>query len=276
MEFFNGHAFSIYHSEPEHRGESHHVPVYYGVQYNHAGRFWLAVDHGERQEYEGAYAFITHPGAFFEYGNFPGETRHHNFICSHGPRIASYVAGGLLPLDGADSVRRIADPERFLGTMLRIMKLLRDYSPLTPPRAVLLYEDLLLQFHESTAQQPALPAFQENYFRHLVSQVRRHPEQEWDFSAEAERRHLTLPHFRRLFRQSSGLPPRQFLINCRLELAARLLTESPYPIGRVAEECGIGNGFYFSRLFKEKYRISPLRYRHEFPAGRSTPPRESL
>jgi len=264
MNFFDGHTFSLYQSTPDHRGESHHVPVYFGVQYNHAGRFWLALNRGPRQEYEGPHVFITHPGTFFEYGGFPGETRHHNFICSCGERIKRYVESGLLPIDDENPVRKVADPDRFLDTMLRIMKLLRRSAPLTPPRAVLLYEDLLLQLHEAAAEeQLRLPAFQEEYFRHLVAEVRNHPEKPWDFGAEAKKRNLTDHHFRKLFKTVAKLPPRQFLINCRLELGAVLLAGTPHAVETVAELCGIGSGFYFSRLFKERFRLSPLRYRRE-------------
>lgn len=268
MNFFDGHIFSLYDSTPDHQGESRHVPVYYGVQYNHAGRFHFALNHGPVKEYEGAYAFITHPGAFFEYGNFPGETRYHSFLCSHGERIGRYVESGLLPIDLENPVRKIADPDRFLDTMLRIMQLLRRSAPLTPPRAVLLYEDLLLQFHESEFAEPRLPAYQEEYFRHLVSEVRHHPQKPWDFTAEAAKRSLTPHHFRRLFKVVAGLPPGQFLIHCRLELAATLLTDSSLSVATVAELCGIGSEFYFSRLFREKFQLSPLKYRREFPSRR--------
>ena len=264
MDFFDGHAFSLYASIPGHRGESHHVPVYYGVQYNHAGRFWLAVNRGPRMEYGGACAFVTHPGAFFEYGSFPEEERHHSFICSYGERVMRYAASGLLPLDGENPVRKVPDPERFLDTMLRIMKLLRSSTPLTPPRAVLLYEDLLLQLHEAERAEAWLPAYHGEYFRRLAAEVRNHPEKPWEFAAEAAKRSLTQHHFRRLFKAVAGLPPQQFLISCRLERAAALLAGTPHPIGAVAELCGIGSGFYFSRLFKEKYQLSPLRYRREF------------
>jgi len=267
MNFFDGHTFSLYGSYPDHSGESHHVPVYFGVQYNHAGRFYLALDREPRREYEGPCAFISHPGPFFEYGVFPGETRHHNFICSCGERVERYVASGLLPLDDENPVRKIADPERFLDTMLRIMKLLRRSAPLTPPRAVLLYEDVLLQLHEAAAEEPQLPAFHEEYFRHLAAEVRNHPEKPWDFAAEAAKRNLTSHHFRRLFKTVAKLPPQQFLINCRLELAAVLLTGTPHPVGTVAELCGIGSEFYFSRLFKARFRLSPLRYRRESASG---------
>ena len=116
---------------------------------------------------------------------------------------------------------------------------------------------------EAAAEEPQLPAFQEEYFRHLVAEVRNHPEKPWDFAAEAAKRNLTSHHFRRLFKAAAKLPPQQFLINCRLELAAVLLTGTPHPVGTVAELCGIGSEFYFSRLFKARFRLSPLRYRRE-------------
>ena len=140
-------------------------------------------------------------------------------------------------------------------------------APVVPPRAVLLYEDLLLQIQESEPDGPPVPAFQEEYFGHLVSEVRRHPERAWEFCVEARKRNLTPAHFRRLFKAVSGLPPQQFLIQCRLQQAASLLVGTGETVGVIAERVGIGNEFYFSRLFKAKYRIPPLEYRREF-AGR--------
>ena len=50
----------------------------------------------------------------------------------------------------------------------------------------------------------------------------------------------------------SGLPPQQFLIQCRLQQAAALLVGTGEPVGVIAERVGIGNEFYFSRLLKAK------------------------
>ncbi len=272
MNYFQQHYFSLYNSSLDHGGKTHNVPVYYGIQYNHAGRFFLSIDHAPRQIYEGSYAFITHPNAWFDYGNLPGETRHHNFICSYGERVESYIKSGLLPISNSPPVFKINDPEYFLDTMTRIMALLRKSAPLTPPRAVLLYEDLLLQLHESAPVENPLPAYQEEYFRHLASAIRHHPEQSWDFNAEAAKRGLTLTHFRRLFKTMTGVPPLQFLNNCRLELAARMLVETTEPVSLIAEWAGIDNEYYFSRIFKEKYQLSPLRYRREFVS--KSPPRQ--
>ena len=76
--------------------------------------------------------------------------------------------------------------------------------------------------------------------------------------------HVTLTHFRRIFKEVAGMAPLQFLLQCRLQKAADLLIHTTDSVGRVAELSGIENPFYFSRLFKEKFYISPLEYRQEF------------
>ena len=207
--------------------------------------------------------FITHPGAFFEYGAVDGRPRHHCFICSYGPRIERYISDKLLELNPDPPLLPVASPERFLLTMLEIMSLLRK-SAATPPRAVWLYEELLLQIQESRERRKMLPPFQSEQLTELASRIRHHPELEYDFEAEAGRCCVTTTHFRRIFRRLHGVPPQQFLIHCRLEKAAELLLHSGRQIAEVAELSGIPNCYYFSRLFREKYRVSPSEYRRNF------------
>ena len=262
MNYFSEHQICLCGSFPESRGIIRNTPIYYGIQYNHSGRFFLAVNHGEPVFGEGSYAFITHPNAFFEYGSVDGEPRHHNFICSRGARLENYIRSGLLPLDTEPVIIRIANPEKFLQTMLSIMELSRQ--PVLPPRAILLYEDLLLQMYESRQTAKRLPLFQEEFLKKLIKEIRKHPELEWDFVEEAKRCHVTLIHFRRLFQVIAGMPPLQFLIQCRLQHAANLLITTHESIASIAEMVGIEKSFYFSRLFKKKYDTSPLEYRRAF------------
>lgn len=264
MGFFSGQDFPLFGSVRNHQGESHHYPIYYGVQYNHAGRFWLQVNHGVRYELEGAYVFLTHPESFFEYGNYPEKTRHHSFICCHGPRMRRYIQDELLPLDDSNPVRKVEDPRRFLELMLKIMSLLNASLPLVPPRAVLLYEELLLTIQESTVERVAVSDWHQTFFRDLVGAIREKPEADWDFQKEAEKRHMTPTHFRRIFKAVAGLPPQQYLIQCRLQLAATLLLTTPDAVSAIGRAVGITDEFYFSKLFKEKYRASPSKYRREF------------
>lgn len=266
MGYFSGQEFALFGSHRSHQGESRHFPVYYGIQYNHAGRFWLQINHGTRHELDGAYVFFTHPGSFFEYGSVPGQSRHHNFICCHGPRIQQYIKEGLLLLDDDNPVRRVITPKRFLELMLKIMLLLRESLPTVPPRAVLLYEELLLTIQESGVERMMVSDWHHQSFRGLIAAVRERPETEWNFPKEAEDRHMTVTHFRRIFKTLAGLPPQQFLIQCRLQLATTLLLTTADPISAIGRSVGIPDEFYFSKLFKEKFSTSPSKFRHEFSA----------
>lgn len=262
MDYFAEHFFSCCESRPEDREIIHNSPTYYGIQYNHYGKFFLSVNHSDPLIADGPCAFITYPGAYFEYGSINREPRHHNFICSYGNRIKKYISSGLMILDAKPSVVRIKNPENFLQTMLAIISL--SDRPVVPPRAILLYEDLLLQIYESRQKRKKLPPFYENFLKNLISEIRKHPEREWDFSVEAERCHVTLAHFRRLFRILTDMPPNQFLIQCRLQHAADLLITTHDSVGTIAEQVGIENPFYFSLLFKKKFFTSPQEYRREF------------
>ena len=157
----------------------------------------------------------------------------------------------------------VRNPERFLQNMHSIIALTSRVGPV-PPRAVLLYEDLLLQLHESREKALKLTPRQMPYLERLIDEIRLNPQNDWDFEKEAEECHITPTHFRRLFKEAAGLPPLQFLLQNRLQKAAGLLIHTSDPVSIIAEESGIDNPFYFSRLFKEKYQISPLEYRREF------------
>ena len=106
---------------------------------------------------DGSCAFVTFPGAFFECGSVDGQARHHNFICSAGKRIQQYIDGGLLRLEREKPLVPIRNPDKFLQLMLSIMDLTRHSEIVPPPRAVLLYEELLLQLHERGKKTQTVP-----------------------------------------------------------------------------------------------------------------------
>ena len=263
MDFFAGQEIRLCGSFPESTEVMHHTPIYYGIQYNYVGKLFLSIDHRPAVTAEGPHVFITHPGAYFEYGCVDGVPRHHNFICSTGPRIEQYVASGLMDLDPEDPLVSVAEPERFMQTMNDIISLHRHHAVL-PPRAILLYEDLLLQIHESRARSRRLPPFQQDFIRKLIDAIRSAPTARYDFARQARRCGVTTTHFRRLFKIEAGMPPLQFLTSCRLQYAAGLLISTRLSIAAVAESAGLGNQFYFSRLFKRRFQLSPQAYRREY------------
>ncbi len=68
-------------------------------------------------------------------------------------------------------------------------------------------------------------------------------------------------HFMKLFREFTGMSFNTYLVNYRLELAAKQLAETDYKVIDIAENCGFHNHSYFTRAFRKKYRTTPLLYR---------------
>lgn len=68
-------------------------------------------------------------------------------------------------------------------------------------------------------------------------------------------------HFMKLFKELSGISFNAYLVDYRLELAAKQLSETNYKVIDIAENCGFHNQSYFTRAFSKKYKQTPLVYR---------------
>jgi len=73
--------------------------------------------------------------------------------------------------------------------------------------------------------------------------------------------HLTANSFARLFRQSVGTSPRQYILGRRLALAAQRLLSADRSIEQVAADCGFCDRYYFTRMFTQAHGMSPVRFR---------------
>ena len=63
------------------------------------------------------------------------------------------------------------------------------------------------------------------------------------------------------FRQCLHTTPFGYLIDHRLNVAADSLLTSGLPVTEIAMNCGFSSGSYFTKLFREKFQITPLEYR---------------
>lgn len=68
-------------------------------------------------------------------------------------------------------------------------------------------------------------------------------------------------HVSRTFRALFGLSPSGWVNEQRMEQAARQLAETNKPILDVALDCGVEDLSHFYRLFRQRYRTSPAKYR---------------
>lgn len=68
----------------------------------------------------------------------------------------------------------------------------------------------------------------------------------------------------KLFKKSLNMTIKEYIIDNKLKAAAFLLLVSNDTVASVAYDCGFSNEFYFMRLFKRKYQLTPTSYRNNF------------
>ena len=69
-------------------------------------------------------------------------------------------------------------------------------------------------------------------------------------------------HFSRLFKQATGFSPYQFLIECRVLAAQKLLrAQRGLSLGEIAFRCGFADQSSFTRCFRQRTGLTPKQYR---------------
>jgi iron complex transport system substrate-binding protein len=74
---------------------------------------------------------------------------------------------------------------------------------------------------------------------------------------------MSVRNFQRIFKDATGLSPNNYLLELRIQHASKLLTETDSAIYDLSEQVGISDWFYFSKAFKKKFGVSPLKYRKQ-------------
>jgi AraC family transcriptional regulator len=71
-------------------------------------------------------------------------------------------------------------------------------------------------------------------------------------------------HFARMFRESFGLPPHQYVLARRLHRARELLRSTSQPLGEIALACGFASASHFANRFRQNAGGTPGEYRQAF------------
>ncbi|HEY9622531.1 MAG TPA: AraC family transcriptional regulator [Crinalium sp.] len=94
-------------------------------------------------------------------------------------------------------------------------------------------------------------------FKHIQD----HLEQDIALSDIASVLNLSQYHFCRLFKQSTGLSPHQYLTQCRIDRAKQLLRATRLTITEIALAVGLNNHSSFTRLFRRYVGTPPTEFR---------------
>jgi AraC-like DNA-binding protein len=70
-------------------------------------------------------------------------------------------------------------------------------------------------------------------------------------------------YFAHAFKATTGLPPYQYVLQSRVELAKKLLRDPSWSIAEIAYEVGFGNQSHMTTVFRKTLQITPNIYRKQ-------------
>ena len=74
---------------------------------------------------------------------------------------------------------------------------------------------------------------------------------------------LNRTYFTALFKKKMYMSPQEYLMTTRMNRACDLLKKTELPVHVIASSVGYDNALAFSKIFKQKYGVSPINYRRK-------------
>jgi AraC family transcriptional regulator len=91
--------------------------------------------------------------------------------------------------------------------------------------------------------------------------VQEHIARELSIKELAELAGYSLDHFAKLFKNTFGVPPHRYLLDCRVNAAREHLAAGSLPLAEIAWRCGFGTQAHFTGIFKLRTGVAPGEYR---------------
>lgn len=114
---------------------------------------------------------------------------------------------------------------------------------------------------EKNALSGILKGWRDRRLQHLIQEVVKYPERQWNVGQMSEIAHLSRAQLMRLFKQQTGISPHAFVNYIRLQEAALLLKQSAESVLSIALKVGFQSETHFGKAFKKQFGMSPGQYR---------------
>ncbi len=179
-----------------------------------------------------------------------------------GLRVSEFVESAGLDLNQAVYRPQSSSQGQRVRDIMLHMAENSDATPLHLTGMLFLFLDLLIQ---TSSTRRALHGVQlkDFYIQEAINYMERNYQRELSVEELADVCKLNRSYFSKLFKDSMGCPPQEFLIRLRLAHAADLMKGTRRTIGDIAMRCGYPNQLHFSRAFKKRYGVSPREWRQQ-------------
>jgi AraC-like DNA-binding protein len=225
---------------------------HYGLTHLISGNAWYRHSH-DRLNFKIGQGVLSSPGFMQSYGG-QGTEYVEDAVSFSGPLADCLFQRGFI----RDGILDIGHTRR----LLPIIELAVDPSISSQIQANIALQDLLIQLHLENQSKSRTPG--DKRILELVQLINLQPRKWWTVFKMAEYCDLSLTQFRRLFNSCTGMAPKVYVDNVRINHAAKILCSSQDTIATVASAFGYRDEYHFSRRFKLITSHPPGRYRRIF------------
>ena len=163
-------------------------------------------------------------------------------------------------IDASGPVLRLAPEtvERLAASCLRLV----DGQAVTAGRASSIAYDAAMALHDDIFSAHPAPDEQRSAMRPVTAHIDANLGRPLPVGELAHVAGMSRAHFSRLFAASEGLPPAEYVLERRLETAARLLVRGgAQSVKEIAILTGFADPNYFAKAFRRRYGLSPTEFR---------------
>ncbi|MFS0724056.1 helix-turn-helix domain-containing protein [Paenibacillus sp. 1P07SE] len=163
---------------------------------------------------------------------------------------------------------RIQDKGRLFSTYRYIRSVMDREEPERAHKLEHLLCDLMLLAEEGEelgrAEQEAGEHGEDQTMLHARRWLDAHATQGTGIRELAGQLGVTPVQLTRRFRAAHGVNPQDYVTELRIREAGRLLAGTRLPLHEIAGRCGYENGYYLSRVFRNKTGLNPSQYRKQY------------
>jgi AraC-like DNA-binding protein len=238
----------------------------YLIHYILKGEGYYEVN-GNKYEVKEGSIFTIFPGSVTFYATYPEDPWSFCWFAFNGKKSMDFLASAGIshttPVQSLDSIFRID------GLINNCIDLLKDDSKLHNIKLRGYLYLILSNLEESyimTEQKQKQRGKSSEYIESAVTFIEYNYMKEITVQGIANYVGLERTYFSKLFHNSMGMSPQNYICQYRIEKACQLIKSTDLNNKQIGQYCGVEDEFYFSRLFKRIKGITPAEFRkkHNF------------
>jgi AraC-like DNA-binding protein len=232
----------------------------YQLVYVTEGQGWFESEGSRHKHRVEAGSVITLlPGVWHRYAPDPQTGWAEQWIECRGPAFDRARDAGLLRPERP--VWRVGFPPELLQAFERCHAFAQQHSAGVQALLSTLGLHLLAILLRARRRHAGPPGLLEPKIRQAQALLARRYHERLSVEGLARELHVSYSSFRQAFKAQTGVSPKQYQLQLRLQKAQEFLANTPKSVGEIAQILGFDSPFHFSKQFKDHLGLAPQAWR---------------